>query len=1323
MLTVVALILIAVILTAARFAINSVDDYKEKVVEWVATEHDINVNADKVSAGIDFSGLVLTLQNVKFTETESLPFELKIDNLFLHFDFLESLRKQQITFNDISLKGADLLLKSSLDTEDVEQLELSDTDADSQSQSTLDALKNIFLLRLSSFSITGSRIHFTDHLYNKKTVLIQELSWINDDEHHQGVGKASLPNTLDDNSLEFIIDIKGDAEGANDQLIGSVYADADNLNVAEYIRPQINPLADLKKATMSFKLWGEFDFNGPKNMQLEWGNSEIAWSMLDQTHDWQLNAGTLQFTYQNDYCLFDSYDLNITHNFIPFSDVKISAEGTLGKFGGFDLNGVDVSSVMPFGLLFSSLTEADVNHISALEIGGKLNRIGLKVEKPGELTVNANIDAFNNQAVGVIPGVSDANISVTSNQHNGHASIKLGPQDIYFDGQFNRPMPLQEGDFELSWNNNGDGFELISEKSLLVTDDINSLSQFSLLFPNDDAADSSPILNLYAYTSLNDASKAQHYFPIHALGEDVFDYLQPTLKKGTVTGAKILWSGRFSDYPFEQGEGVFQAFVPVKNAEYDFYEGWQGLSDLDLNLLFENDALFMKSNKAKLGDIKVDKLSAKIDHLSSEGLLKVNVELEEKSQSIIKYLMASPLKDSVGKAVQPIHITDRLKGRLTIAIPLAEDNDETQVSGKFNLNNNNIDFELGSDSSLPLKNVKGTFSFINGDLQADDLTATLFDQPVLFSFFSKEYSDKYELKANLSGQWDVAKLSRNQQLLLPLKLSGNLDWQGQINFTKGLSDDYQFDMQLTSQLQGVKINLPVPYNKNSLQAWPTTINLNGNQSRMRWDALITDKLKSAGELAYPKQQNSLNYLYLGLGKDSGVAIDKTKQVVRINQDKVNLTPWAKILNDYLSEQAAASTKTSKKVTASTNDLFDLDAFYLNIKHAELFEQPLINLNSEITKTDKKLNVNIKADDLLANLEYRQGIPDRYDISIKQMNFQLLDMDALQAVFFNEESDNLAEYSDNLREDYPEVFLECLSCTYKKMDLSPLKAHVFPSQSRFSIDYLQLGEEGEATNISGVWDQRRTNIIVDSSASSDTSIIHRLGYDSPMNYQEAELNGAFNWIGAPWQFNLDSLNGDLSLDVENGQITEVDDKGARLLSFLSLDGIRRSLNLEFGNVFSKGLGFDKMSLSANITNGIVKNDDYFLDGSAGKISGDGLIDLPNLNVNYRFSYSPAVTSSLPVLAAFAISPLTGAAVLMLTKILEPVVDTIIRVDFSVKGALSDPEIKIEDRLKGTVKLQNSEVLEEIEDQQVKAKPLQDSLSNEEATDNEELEDEF
>ncbi|TEW54328.1 TIGR02099 family protein [Psychromonas sp. RZ22] len=1280
----VKLIIIAVLVTAVRFVITGANGYKEQLIKWVATEHNINVSIDKISAGIDFSGLVVTLTDVNFVDAKVLPFELQLDHLFLHVDFLNSIKQQKVVFNDISLKGADLVLKPYYNLDNIEG---------EQSAVTLDSLKDIFLSRLNSFSIQDSTINYTDHLYKNKTIFIQDLSWLNDGDHHQGVGHASLLDTLDQkNTLDFVIDIKGDAKGSNDQLIGNLYANAHNLNAIDYLKPQINPLAALTSAVVSFKLWGTFDFNGPKDLQLKWGHSEISWSMLERTNDWKINDGILQFSYQDKHWLFDTYNLDIEHNYTPWTGVQITGSGEIGNIGQFDLKKVNLNSVLPFALLFSHLPEPDIKKITQLEIDGELSKIDLMVDDPGQFTVKVNVDAFNNQPLGAIPGISNADISITSNVEKGNASIKLAPQKIYFDGQFSRPMPVQKGDIELSWHNDENGFELISDNSVLVTDDLDSRTQFSLFFPGEKASDRSPFLSLYTYASLNDAKKAQYYLPIKAMGNDVFDYLQPTLQKGVVNGAKILWYGAFSDYPYQKHDGIFQAWVPLKNAQYDFYGEWEGLTDLDLDLLFENDYLIMESKKAKLGKITVDSLSGKIDGLNPNGILTIKADINDKAQYISKYLGESPLKDSVGKALDIIRIDDDLAGNLVLTIPFNREKQQTETTGTINLLDNDIDIELASDLIMPLKKVTGSFSFVNGDLIAEDLQANLFNQPVNFSFSTKELKDKYQLKADLAGNWNMAQLSRYHSELSALHLSGKLDWQGHVDFAQIFAGGYQFGVNLSSQLQGVKVNLPAPYYKNTLQSWPSSIVVKGDQRATTWDAKFNSTINSLGELNYQKEKKSLPYFYLGLGRNIKAPIDKTKQIIRINEASIDLTPWAKTLTTLMNKKTANSQQKTQ------DSLIDIDAIYVDIKHADLFEQPLVNLSSQFKHTGNRWDINLKADNFQSNIEYRKGTPNRYDINIEKMDFQSFDIDTAQAVFEDPNKEVLIRHSDNLRKDYPEIFLECKQCIYKKMDLSSLKAHVFPSKSRYTIDYLKLGEEESFTNISGVWDQRRTNIILDSRSDSETSIVRRLGYTGPMTYEKGELSGALNWVGAPWQFNFDSLNGALSTEIDNGLITEVNDKGARLLSFFSLDGIRRSLNLEFGNVFSKGLGFDKMTLSANITNGLFKSDDYYLTGSAGKISGEGLIDLPNLNVNYLFSYSPAVTSSLPVLAAFAINPLTGAAVLMLTKLLEPVVDTIVRVDFSVKGPLDNPVVKIISSQKGQVELQNSEVLEEMEENQ-------------------------
>jgi len=1281
------LIVIALILTIARVASTDINEYKVKLIQWIAAEYDIHVEVDDISAGIDFSGLVLTLENVQFVDAPLLPFKLELQHLFLHLDFLNSIREKELVFTDISLKGADLTLKSSQQTRLADSSLLDKT----ASELTVGSLKDIFLSRLNSFSIRDSQLTFTDHLSIEKTIFIKDLSWFNRGKRHQGVGKASLSGESSDNNLEFLINITGDAKGDNAQLLASLYAHADNLDLKDYLQPQINPLATLKKANASFKLWGEFDFNGPKNLQVELDDSNIAWEMSERSHDWALKKGTLQFSYQDYNWLFDSYDLHANYNYVPWPTIKLSGRGVGGQSGHFDLAGVNLNTLTPFALLFSNASSAAIETVEHLEIGGDVNTIDVTVDKPGELTVSTEIEAFNNQAVGEIPGISDANIVLTANKKTGQAHITLGKQNILFEQHLNRAVPVKKGDLWLNWAVEEKGIRLSSKKLALETDDADSLTQFSLFIPQEGSTHQSPFLSLYTYASIKDISKAKHYFPVKVMGEDVYDYLQLALQKGQVKGAKVLWYGPLASYPYTQHEGVFQAFVPVKQADYHFFDEWQGVTDLDVDLLFENDSLSMHSRKATLGDIQLQSLTGYIDHLNPDGMIHLQGKMNDDAQKVAHYINNTPLSSSIGEALKVFKVHESIKGNIDITIPLDFTEDAAVVKGNITLPGNDVDIELSDSLTVPLKQVSGEMQFNNGNIDTKGMTAVLFEQPINFSFYSTPLDDEFQVNMDLSGQWDAASLSENRSELSVLQLSGPFDWQGDIAFTQFNQGGFHYNVNLSSPLQGMKTDLPSPYNKNPLQTWLSTYHLEGDESSAKWKGVIGHKVKFEGKLDYQQEQAKVDYAFLGLGDTRRLPIDQGKQVVRIQEPETSLTQWMPTILDLIGYR-------QEKPVTEEDSLINIDDIYVNIKQSELFNEPLNQFNTHVKHQDNVWTIDTKSPKIDSHLEYRKGIPDRYDMNVKRLKFDQFDREAALEMLFPSTDDALAERSENLREDYPEVFLECATCLYNTMDFSHLSAHVFPSKSRYTIDYLRFGEEDKFTHISGVWDQRRTNIIVDSKENSDTSLLHRLGYATPVLYQQADVSGALNWIGAPWQYNLASLSGVFSGELENGMITEVNDNGARLLSFLSLDAIRRSLNLEYGNVFSKGLGFDTLSFSSNITNGIVNSDDFYLDGSAGKIAGGGLIDLPNFSVNYHLSYSPAVTSSLPVLAAFAVNPLTGAAVLMLTKLLEPVVDTIVRIDFSVKGDITDPVVKIESSEKGKIKLQNSAVLEALENEQ-------------------------
>ncbi|MGB5445855.1 MAG: YhdP family protein [Psychromonas sp.] len=1276
----VKLFILALLLTVLRILFVQIDDYKTYATQWLAAEYDLNLTFSDVSAGIDFSGLMLNVSEVELIDSLEMPYRLKFENVFIYLNFWQSITEQALVFNRISVQGADITVKAT-----------QENTKNSQAASiTLASLQKILLVQLSKVTVKDSQLRFTDQLGRHKTIVIEKLNWINEAGRHQGTGYASIPNSIDNSSFNFVVDLVEQNANPAQPLLGKLYVEAENFNIAPYLTEQVNKNAQLFDAVLGFKAWAEFSSDTVHKLQLQLNNSRLNWTQLGETNRWQINSGLVQFTNSENGWLLDSYDLDIVVNQKKWQGFNISAYGS-SKNADFKFDAINVNDLMPLYLLHSNLSEEALQSLLAVDIHAQVNSLEVLKNSANEVQFSAHLSEFHNLAHGAIPGISNAQIDIIGAKRKGLLTITLPKQNLSFDGQFSREMPLENGQLDLHWLQLDNGFKLFSEQSIFNTRDLNTITEFSLFFPNQSAQDKSPFLSLYTYADLNDAGNAQYYFPIKAMGNNVFNYLQPTLKKGQVKGAKILWYGALNQYPYQDHNGVFQAWVPLRESQYDFYGNWQGLTNLDLDLLFENDWLTMNAHKASLGDVDVAGLNARIDHLNRNGMLTIDADISEDAQKISDYLKASPLKSSVGKALTVIEVQKQLNGQLQLNIPFNRGKQKTETRGQVKLENSNINLQLADNMVLPLKGVKGEFSFVNGDLSANNLQGLLMGQRVQISFKTKEQKGRYLVDANVAGKWSLEKLKNAQNWLDPMPISGLLDWTAKVNFEHLLAGGYGYNVALNSATQGVTLALPLPLEKNAQQSWPTDIVVSGDQSSSTVVATISDKLWLKGGLDYQKKQQNIPYFQLNIGKDNAAASNKNKRSVTINLDRLDLTRWYQQWELY--SQQLDGLETNKKTGAERSaGLFVLDELNIAVKKALLFSQPIDNLTVSALNNGKKWDATVNSNKLQGSLQIYDGQPVRIDADIQKLNFQAMDLSMLNA--HRPAQQALQSVKRNLLNAYPEILLNCQECVYGDINFSPLRTHIFPSVNNLNINYLSIGAGQELTEISGVWDQKRTNLIFKSVGNADQDIVKRLGYSSPVIHVKSELSGALNWIGAPWLFNLTSLNGTFSAKLTDGAITEVNDKGARLLSIFSLDGIRRTLNNEFNNVFSKGFNFDLLSLSGAITDGIVKNDDFYLNGSAGKITGSGLIDLPNYDTNYLLSYSPAVTSSLPVLTAFVVNPLSGAAVYMLSKLLEPVVETIVRVDFTVKGALNSPEVKLTNRQKGKIKLYNSTVLEQI-----------------------------
>jgi len=76
------------------------------------------------------------------------------------------------------------------------------------------------------------------------------------------------------------------------------------------------------------------------------------------------------------------------------------------------------------------------------------------------------------------------------------------------------------------------------------------------------------------------------------------------------------------------------------------------------------------------------------------------------------------------------------------------------------------------------------------------------------------------------------------------------------------------------------------------------------------------------------------------------------------------------------------------------------------------------------------------------------------------------------------------------------------------------------------------------------------------------------------------------------------------------------------------------------------------------------------GVAGDIQMQGYADLAARQLDYQMSFSPKVTSSIPVILAWMVNPVSGVAALALDEVFQSA-EVISKINFTVTGDLANP----------------------------------------------------
>jgi len=205
------------------------------------------------------------------------------------------------------------------------------------------------------------------------------------------------------------------------------------------------------------------------------------------------------------------------------------------------------------------------------------------------------------------------------------------------------------------------------------------------------------------------------------------------------------------------------------------------------------------------------------------------------------------------------------------------------------------------------------------------------------------------------------------------------------------------------------------------------------------------------------------------------------------------------------------------------------------------------------------------------------------------------------------------------------------------------------------------------------DSSNTRIIGTLATNSVSREVENIGYASIIRDSGIAMKYDVVWQGGPHDFALSTFDGELSAKLDDGYLDDVDDKGVRILSLLSLQSLVRKLSFDFRDIFSDGMFYSELAGSFTMKNGVVYTDNVLMKGTAGDLTIVGNTNLNNGDLDYRMSYKPNLTSSLPVLAWIAtLNPVTFLAGMALDEVITSTV--IAEINFEVTGNLDEPTFK-------------------------------------------------
>lgn len=909
-------------------------------------------------------------------------------------------------------------------------------------------------------------------------------------------------------------------------------------------------------------------------------------------------------------------------------------------------------------------------------------------------------------AVGV-PGVRGANVDFDVTQAGGRAVLNIKGGALELPGVFDEPvLPLDSFAADTRWQVDGDKIALQMDNVKFANAD--AQGKMRLNWRTSDPATSGAqsrfpgVLDLTGSLGRGQATRVHRYLP-RVLDAEVRAYVRDAVQAGSISSAQFRVKGDLHDLPFtDPKQGDFHIAANVKNATYAYAppsvqpagaRPWPALTQLTGELVFDRASMQINGANARfagLPDTRILRANAQIPDLAHAEVT-VAADASGPLSEALGLVAASPLSDMTGHALASTTGTGNADYRLKLGLPLHHI-DHATVQGSVTLASNDV--RISPDTPL-LARTRGSINFSNSGFSLSNLQARVLGGDTRLDGGLRMVAapgNKSTLEPALSlraqGVLSAEGLRQARELGVVSRLgdyaSGSTPYTATLGLRRGVPE-----MQLTSSLQGLALDLPAPLRKAADTSLPLRFEtaLTPESVAATGPTGLRDQLQirlgSLASLAYvrdvsgPQPRVLRGSVAVGLTGAETAPMPDTGVVANAQFADLNLDTWRSVLGKLTAPSTGAP---ASAAPADTGSGYLPTALALRAQELTFAGRTLHNVVLGGSREGSTWRANTDARELNGYVEYRQpgaASPGGIFARLARLNIPRNATTGVESLLDNQPASMPAL----------DIVVDAMELSGRKLGRVEVDAVNRASSTgarEWLLNKFNISVPEAEMTATGSWSPHaakdgatgtagRTALDFGIDIHDSGELLGRFGMKDVVRRGKGRLQGQVAWAGSPLALDYPSLNGQLNVNIESGQFLKADPGLAKLLGVLSLQALPRRLALDFRDVFSQGFAFDSVRGNVNMAQGIASTSNMQMRGVNAAVLMEGSANVDQETQDLRVVVVPELATGTASLVAAMINPAIGLGTFLAQMALRgPLTEAATR-EFRIDGSWADPRV--------------------------------------------------